>query len=140
MRLIDRLFGRGRIYQNLSEEIRAHLDERIEFLMARGMSRADATALARRAFGNVTNVVEQGRDVWEWPTVESFAMDARYALRQLRRTPALSATIILTLAIGIAATTTVFSWARTVLLNPLPGAGDAGRIMALETTTSSRVP
>ena len=53
-------------------------------------------AAARRAFGNVTNLVEQGRETWEWPSVESFAMDVRYALRQLRRMPALSATIVLT--------------------------------------------
>jgi predicted permease len=137
MSVLDRLFRRRQVYEDLSDEIRAHLDERIDALMAQGMSRADATAAARRAFGNVTNVLEQGRDAWEWPTVESFAMDVRYALRQLRRTPALSATIILTLAIGVAATTTVFSWARAVLLNPLPGAGNAARIMALETTTSS---
>jgi predicted permease len=137
MRLLDRLFRRRQVYESLAEEIRSHLDERIDALMAQGMSRADATAAARRAFGNVTNVVEQGREVWEWPSVESFAMDVRYALRQLRRAPALSTTIVLTLAIGIAATTTVFSWARAVLLNPLPGVGDAGRVMALETTTSS---
>lgn len=137
MSVLDRLFRRRQVYDNLAEEIRSHLDERIDSLIAQGMSRTDATAAARRAFGNVTNVVERGREVWEWPTLESFAMDVRYALRQLRRTPALSATIILTLAIGIAATTTVFSWARAVLLDPLPGAGDAGRVMALETTTSS---
>ena len=77
------------------------------------------------------------RMTWELPTLESFLMDGGYALRQLRRAPVLSATIVLTLAIGIAATTTVFSWARSVLLNPLPGAGDPGRVMAVETTTSS---
>jgi len=137
MSLFDRLFRRRQVYDDLSDEVRSHLEERIDALMAQGMSRADAASAARRAFGNVTNVVEQGRDVWQWPTVESVAMDARYALRQLRRAPVLSATIVLTLAIGIAATTTVFSWARTVLLNPLPGANDAGRVMALETTTSS---
>ncbi len=137
MSLYDRLFRRRELYDSLSDEIRAHLDEKVDALMAQGMSRADATAAARRAFGNVTNLTEQGRDAWEWPRVESLIIDARYALRQLRRAPALSATIVLTLAIGIAATTTVFSWARAVLLDPLPGAGDAGRIMALETTTSS---
>ncbi|HEV8448547.1 MAG TPA: ABC transporter permease [Gemmatimonadaceae bacterium] len=137
MSLFDRLFRRRQVYDDLSDEVRSHLEERIDALMAQGMSRADAASAARRAFGNVTNVVEQGRDVWQWPTAESVAMDARYALRQLRRAPVLSATIVLTLAIGIAATTTVFSWARSVLLNPLPGANDAGRVMALETTTSS---
>ena len=137
MSLVDRLFRRRQVYENLAEEIRSHIDERIDALMAQGMSRGDATAAARRAFGNVTTVEEQGRETWEWPPIESFVMDARYALRQLRRTPALSATIVLTLALGIAATTTVFSWARAVLLNPLPGAADASRIMALESTMSS---
>lgn len=137
MSFLDRLFRRRAIYDGLAEEVQAHLDEKIDALMAQGMSRAEATTAARRAFGNVTNVVEQGRATWEWPSIESFALDVRYALRQLRRARALSATIVLTLALGIAATTTVFSWAREVLLNPLPGAGDAHRIMALETTTSS---
>ena len=108
MSLLDRLFRRRQVYESLADEIRSHLDERIDDLIAQGMSRADANAAARRAFGNVTNLVEQGREVWEWPSVESFAMDVRYALRQLRRVPALSGTIVLTLAIGIAATTTVF--------------------------------
>jgi hypothetical protein len=64
-------------------------------------------------------------------------MDIRFALRQLRRAPALTAIIILTLAIGIAATATVFSWTRAILLDPLPGAGDPTRVQALEATTPS---
>lgn len=137
MILFDRLFRRRALHDDLADEIRAHLDEKTEALIARGMPRADAERAARRAFGNVTNLSERGREVWEWPSLESFAMDTRYALRQLRRTPALSATIVLTLALGVAATTTVFSWAREMMLNPLPGAGDPARIMSLETTTSS---
>ncbi len=137
MSWIDRLLRRRRIYDDLSDEIRAHLDEKTEALVARGMSRVEARNAARRAFGNVTALEEQARETWQWPTIESFLMDVRYALRQLRSTPALSAIIILTLAIGTAATTTVFSWTRSVLLDPLPGAGDAARVMALETTTSS---
>jgi predicted permease len=137
MKWIDRIVGRRRIYDDLNEEIRAHLDEKTEALVRSGMSRADARAAARRAFGNVTNVAEDGRATWEWPTVESFLMDVRYAVRQLRRAPAVSSIVVVTLAIGIAATTTAFSWTRRVLLDPLPGAGDAGRIVALETTSAS---
>lgn len=137
MSFFDRLFRRRELYDSLSEEIRSHIDERTDALVAQGMSRSDAAAAARRAFGNVTNLTEQGRETWEWPSVESFLIDVRFAVRQLRRAPALSGTIILTLAMGVAATTTVFSWARAVLLNPLPGARDAARVMALETTTSS---
>ncbi len=137
MRWLDRVVRRRRIYDDLSEEIRAHIDEKADELVARGMSPADARYAARRAFGNVTGIEEQARAAWQWPTIESIVMDARYAVRQMRRTPALSAIIIATLAIGIAATTTVFSWTRGILLDPLPGARDPGRILALETTTAS---
>ena len=137
MKWLDRLIRRRRIYDDLSDEIRAHLDEKADALVAGGMSRTDARAAARRAFGNVTNIEEEGRETWQWPTVESFAMDVRYALRQLRRAPAVSSIIVVTLAVGMAATTTVFSWTRSVLFDPLPGVADADRVMALETTSAS---
>ncbi|HET7371981.1 MAG TPA: ABC transporter permease [Gemmatimonadaceae bacterium] len=137
MTWLRRVLHRQRIYDDLSDEIRAHLDEKADELIAQGMSPAAARDAARRAFGNVTRVQEDGRESWQWPTIESFLMDVRYALRQLRRAPALSAIIVATLAIGIAATTTVFSWTQSVLLDPLPGAGEPGRVMALETTTAS---
>src|SRR5947208_13681686 len=116
MRRPMQIFRRGRIYDDLAEEIRAHIDERTDELVARGVPLAEAQHAARRAFGNVTRIEEQGRETWEWPTIESIFMDARYALRQIRRTPALSGIIVATLAIGIASTTTVFSWTRSVLL------------------------
>jgi predicted permease len=137
VRWVDRILHRRRIYDDLAEEIRTHIDERTDELVARGVPLAEARYAARRAFGNATRIEEQGRETWQWPTIESIIMDARYALRQIRRTPALSGIIVATLAIGIASTTTVFSWTRNVLLNPLPGAGDPSRVMALETTTSS---
>jgi predicted permease len=130
----DQLFRR-RVYDDLSADMQAHLDEKVDELVAHGMSRADATAAARRAFGNVTRLTEQAREPWQWPTLESVLMDLRFALRQLRRAPALTTVIVLTLAIGIAATTTVFSWTRAILLDPLPGAGDPTRVEALESLT-----
>ncbi len=137
MTWVDRLLRRRRIYDDLSDEIRAHLDEKVDALVAAGMSPVDAHAAARRAFGNATRIQEHGRETWALPTLDSFFQDFRYALRQVGRAPGMAATIVVTLALGIAATTTVFSWARTVLLDPLPGAADAGRVMALETTTTS---
>ena len=137
MTLLDRVFRRRRLYHDLSEEIQAHLAERADDLVARGMSRKDALIEARRAFGNVTMIQEQGRDSWEWPTFDSFVRDARFAVRQLRRTPTLTAIIVATLGLGIAASSTAFSWTRAILLDPIPGASGANRIMALESTTPS---
>jgi len=72
-----------------------------------------------------------------WLVLESVRMDVRYALRQLRRAPGVAAIIVLTLGVGIAAVTTVFSWTSAVLLDPLPGAAEAGRVQALEYLTPS---
>ena len=137
MTFLDRVFRRRRLYDDLSEEIKAHLAERADDLVARGMSRKDALIEARHAFGNVTTIQEQGRDHWEWPTLDSFVRDARFALRQLRRTPTLTTIIVATLGLGIAASSTAFSWTRAILLDPIPGASGANRIMALESTTPS---
>jgi predicted permease len=137
MTLLDRVFRRRRLYDDLSEEIQIHLEQRADDLVARGMSRKEAQLEARRAFGNVTSIQEQGRDPWQWPTLDSFFRDGRFALRQLRRTPGLTAIIVTTLAVGIAASSTVFSWTRAILLDPIPGAARPNDIMALESTTPS---
>jgi putative ABC transport system permease protein len=105
---------------DIAEEIRQHIDEAVEDLVARGTSRADAEAAARRRFGNVTLMEERSREVWRWTMVSDFIADLRYALRQLRRAPAFAAAAVATLAIGIGATTTIFSVADAALLNPLP--------------------
>ena len=69
--------------------------------------------------------------------MDSLLQDLRSAFRMLRRNPGFAAVAILTIAIGIGATTTIFSWIRTVLLNPLPGAQNPDRVVALEMVTPS---
>ncbi len=117
---IKQFFLRRRIYDELTEEIRQHLDEKTEELMREGMSREEAEYAARRDFGNVTRIEERGREAWMWPLIESLWADARYAVRQLVKNFGFAATAIITLALGIGATTAIFSLVEAVLLQPLP--------------------
>ncbi|HET7258249.1 MAG TPA: ABC transporter permease [Candidatus Acidoferrum sp.] len=119
MNWIKQLISRRRMYGDMSEEIRAHLEEKVEELVADGMPRKDAEAAARREFGNVTLMEEDGRDVWRWVWVENLLMDVRYGLRMLGRNPVFTAAGLFTIAIGIGANAAVFSVVNSVLLKPL---------------------
>ena len=119
MNWIPNIFRRGKLYNDLSEEIRLHIEERAEQLMHEGMTPAEAQRTARLAFGNRAALEERSREVWQWPTLESIAADVRLAVRQLRRSPGFAIAAVLTLALAIGANSVVFGILNALFLRPL---------------------
>ena len=91
MNWLKQIISRRRLHSDLSEEIRAHLEEKIDELMEAGMTRAEAAARARKEFGNVTAIEESGREVWQWPSIENLLADIRFGARLLRKSPEFTA-------------------------------------------------
>src|ERR1700720_3749827 len=122
---------RDRLERELREEMQHHLERKARSNVEAGMSVEDASLTARRELGNLTVFREESRRRWSFPRIESYLQDLRYGLRGLRKVPAFTAVAILTLALGIGATTTIFSVVDTVLLRPLPYR-DSGRLVYVQ--------
>jgi predicted permease len=116
------MWWRKKQEEDLERELRSHIELEAE-------ERQDYYA-ARRAFGNVTSVKEEVREMWGFAMVEQIARDVRYALRGLRKSPGFAAAAAATLALGIGANTAMFSVVDAILLNPLPFP-DPGRLIRI---------
>ena len=120
MHWFKKFFSRRQIYRDLSEEIQQHLEEKIEKLVASGMGRDEAAQRAKREFGNAVLLEERSREVWRGPVLESFWLDLKYGVRQLRKSHGLTLTAVLTLALGMGVNTSIFTVFHQVLLRTMP--------------------
>src|SRR5215471_12520169 len=117
---LQTLFRRNRNSQQLDDEIQFHLDQQIAENLAAGMNPHEARYAAMRTFGNPSFLKEETRDAWGWIWLEQIARDLRFGTRMLCKSPIVTATAILSLALAIGACTAAYSLIDALILRPLP--------------------
>ncbi len=130
LRRILTLFRKKQLDREMSEELHTHIELRTQSNINVGMHPDEARYAAQRQFGHLEGIKEKCRDQRGVTWLDEFVQDFRYGGRQLRKAPGFATVAVLTLAIGIGATTAIFSIVNSVALQPLPYA-DSGRLVEI---------
>lgn len=143
LRRLALLVRRRRAADDLDEEMRLHVELRAAANRRQGDDGDGAARAARRQFGNLLRLREESQDMWGYSAIERTAKDTRYAVRQLIRRPGWTFTVLMTLALGLGANTSIFALVDAMLFRPAPGRnpgqlvwvaiaeGQSGRVRAM---------
>jgi putative ABC transport system permease protein len=131
------VFRRERFDRDLAEEIQQHVERKAAKLMESGVAPDDAHSAAQRQFGNALSLRERSCDLWTWVWLETLVQDVRYGARMLRKNPGFASVAVLTLALGIAVNTTIFSVISGWLLKP-PPVPHPDRVVMVVSTNAAR--
>jgi predicted permease len=132
-----RLARARRTRDNFEAELACHIAMDTEAGLRSGLGPQEARRQALIRLGGLDQTRQAYRDRGTLPWLEDLLHDLRYGLRMMARNPGFSAVAVLMIAIGISATCTVFTWIDAVLLQPLSGVADPGRLVTVETVTSN---
>src|SRR5215471_8205898 len=130
--LLRNIVSRDQDEREIDAEVSAHLELLIEEKVRSGMRPDEAERAAHIELGGVEQVKEQVRDARAGAWLDTPVQDFRFALRMARKNPGFTAVVVLTLALGIAANTTVLSWMSATLLNPIPGAAHTSDLVTVD--------
>jgi predicted permease len=124
-------FRRGKLEADLDRELHYHIERRAGDLVSSGLPESEARRQAALELGGLTQLREEVRDVWLTRWLRDFAYDLRFSARSFLRSPSFTATVVLSLALGIGATTAIYSLVDQVLLHALP-VREPGRLVLID--------
>jgi predicted permease len=130
---------REKLASELEEEMRLHLEMKVQDYLDAGMNPEEARYAALRQFGNITKLKEESREMWGFRSLEALIQDLRYGTRMIRKYPGFTAIAVLSLALGIGANTAIFSMIDAILLKMLP-VKDPKELVLLEWHSGSKFP
>src|SRR5882724_158354 len=131
IRRFTSLFRRRHWENDLSAEVRSHMEMAVDLNIRKGMSSEDARRQAYIGFGGIENIKEACREQRGLPMLETTLQDIRFGFRMLRRSPGFSFLAILCLTLAIGANAAVLSWIEGILIRPYPAVANQDRMVAL---------
>src|SRR5690349_21532962 len=131
MRPLWNWFRRRNLETGLDRELRYHVDRRVSDLVLAGVPEREARRRVNLELGGLTQVREEVRDVWLTRWLRDLVYDLRFSVRSFRRSPSFTATAVLSLALGIGATTAIYSLVDQIMLHSLP-VREPGRLVLID--------